>query len=190
MFTDVAPHLISSISTNIRRIRYARPRMQLLDPEIRESITLPCILVCTTRGRCDKVYISSIERGVRYGVGDRDRFSDMEHRHDERMTKRKNDDNHHASVTTPPYCAGNSLTSMSGISSFPIVRGPWPTTFILASVAGDKIGLKSQKIHVMIEGTLTKNFRAWDRRSGLPGGGKQYKAHARGTRDNGPEIWW
>jgi hypothetical protein len=99
-------------------------------------------------------------------------------------TKQQNDDNHHASVTTSPYCAGNSLTSMSGISSFPIVRGPWPTTFILASVAGDKIGLNSQKIHVMIERTLTKNLRAWDRRSGLPGGGKQYKEHARGTRDN------
>jgi hypothetical protein len=73
-------------------------------------------------------------------------------------TKQQNDDNHHASVTTAPYCAGNSLTSMSGISSFPIVRGPWPTTFILASVAGDKIGLNSQKIHVMIERTLTKEF--------------------------------
>ena len=49
---------------------------------------------------------------------------------------------------------------MRGRSSLPIVRGPWPTTFILASVAGDRTGLKSQKIHVMREGTLTKNLRA------------------------------
>jgi hypothetical protein len=39
------------------------------------------------------------------------------------------------------------------------VRGPVPTTFILANVAADKMGLKSQKIHVMIAGTFTKNVR-------------------------------
>ena len=69
--------------------------------------------------------------------------------------------NHHAFSTAPPYCAGSSLSSMSGRSSFPIVLGPWPTTFILAIVAGDKTGLKSQKIHVISEGTFTKNLCAW-----------------------------
>ena len=68
--------------------------------------------------------------------------------------------NHQASFTAPPYCAGSSLTSISGKRSFPILRGPLPMTFILAIVAGDRMGLKSQNTHVIRAGTLTKNLRA------------------------------
>lgn len=65
--------------------------------------------------------------------------------------------NQNASAS-PPYRSGRSFKSMSGRSSFPIVCEPVPTTLIFASVWAEMSGLNSQKIHVKIEGTLTKNF--------------------------------
>jgi hypothetical protein len=39
-----------------------------------------------------------------------------------------------------------------------MAAGPLPTTLILACVAGDKVFVKTQKIHVSTTGTETKNF--------------------------------
>jgi hypothetical protein len=101
-------------------------------------------------------------------VEDRNACRSVKHGH-VLTNRQRSDDNHHASSTSPPYSAGSSLASTSGRSSFPIVPGPWPTTFILASVAGGNMGLNIQKIHVMIVGTFTKNFFACHAQSGLLG---------------------
>lgn len=47
---------------------------------------------------------------------------------------------------------------MMGRSACEIVSGPLPTTDILFCVAGERIDVKVQKIHVRRVGTETKNF--------------------------------
>ncbi len=64
---------------------------------------------------------------------------------------------------SPPYRFGSSLSGMTCESSARIVFAPEPTTDIFASVAAERSGLKSQKIHVRSVGTLMKYFRDCER---------------------------
>lgn len=62
---------------------------------------------------------------------------------------------------SPPYLFGNSPASITGVKAAARVLVPLPTTLILAKVFADKTDLKNQNTHVSIEGTLTKNLRAY-----------------------------
>jgi hypothetical protein len=64
---------------------------------------------------------------------------------------------------SPPYRFGSSLSSMIGDRAAFSVGIPLPTTLILATVFADNKDLKIQKTQVMNEGTLTKNFFAWNK---------------------------